>query len=193
MDTITGNQIPIYTIGYGNRNIDEFLQLLKKYQIQYLIDIRSSPYSKYNADFSKQRLKAHLSGFNVRYVYMGDALGGRPNVPSCYMDGRIDYQKLREKVFYKQGITRLRKAWEQKINVVVMCSEAKPEECHRSKLIGETLIECGIDVAHIDENGEIKTQEEAIRELTNGQLSFFGPLPAIAKSRKKYQQDNGTT
>ena len=193
MNTTTSYQIPIYTIGYGNRKIDEFLKLLKKYQIQYLIDIRSSPYSKYNPDFSKHRLEAHLSECNVRYVFMGDTLGGRPSVPSCYTDGKADYQKLREEEFYKQGITRLRNAWEQKINVVILCSEAKPEECHRSKLIGETLIECGIDVAHIDENGEIKTQEKVINELTNGQLSFFGPPPTIAKSRKRYQQANGVT
>jgi uncharacterized protein (DUF488 family) len=193
MNTIANYKIPIYTIGYGNRKIEEFLELLKKYQIRYLIDIRSSPYSKYNPDFSKHRLEAHLSEYDVRYVYMGDTLGGRPSVPSCYTDGKVDYQKLSQLEFYKQGITRLRKAWEQKINVIVLCSEAKPQECHRSKLIGETLIEYGIDVAHIDENGELKTQEEVINELTNGQISFFGPSPKITKSRNKYQQENGVT
>lgn len=191
MNTITNSTIPIYTIGYGNRKIEEFLELLKKYKIRYLIDIRSSPYSKYNPDFSKNRLESHLSEYNVHYVYMGDTLGGRPNVPSCYTNGKVDYQKVRQKGFYIQGITRLRKAWEKKINVIILCSEAKPQECHRSKLIGETLIEYGIDIAHIDEKGEIKTHEKVINEITKGQMSFFGPSPTITKSRKKYQQDNG--
>ena len=33
-----------------------------------------------------------------------------------------------------------------------MCSEGKPEMCHRSKLIGATLDELGIPVLHIDED-----------------------------------------
>ncbi len=36
----------IYTIGYGNRNAEVFVELLRRYQIGYLIDIRSQPYSK---------------------------------------------------------------------------------------------------------------------------------------------------
>ena len=32
---------PIYSIGHGNRNIESFFALLKKYQIDFLIDVRS--------------------------------------------------------------------------------------------------------------------------------------------------------
>jgi uncharacterized protein (DUF488 family) len=191
MDTIIDNESHhIYTIGYGNRKIDEFLKLLKKYNINYLIDVRSSPFSKYNPDFSQRRLEYHLIESNVRYVYMGDTLGGRPSVSSCYTNGKVDYQKLSQEEFYLRGIARLRKAFENKINVIILCSEAKPQQCHRSKLIGETLVKCGVDIAHIDENGEIKTQEKVVNELTKGQISFFGPSRIISESRKKYQPDD---
>lgn len=33
----------IYTIGYGNRSMEDFIQLLKRYQIEYLIDVQSVP------------------------------------------------------------------------------------------------------------------------------------------------------
>ncbi|MBI4759761.1 MAG: DUF488 family protein [Chloroflexota bacterium] len=188
MATAISHPIPIFTIGYGNRNFDEFVELLKKYQISYLIDIRSSPYSKYNPDFTKNTLDTNLTKHNIRYVYMGDTLGGRPNLPSCYTDGRVDYQKLREKDFYKQGINRLQTAWKQKLRVVLFCSETKPEECHRSKLVGESLVALGIEVVHIDEKGELKIHSKVISELTNGQLSFFGTPTSLTKSRKKYRQ-----
>ena len=55
-----------------------------------------------------------------------------------------------------------------------MCSEGKPEECHRCKLIGATLITQDIPVIHIDENGEQVPQEKVIERLTGGQLSMFG-------------------
>ena len=41
-----------------------------------------------------------------------------------------------------------------------MCSEGKPEQCHRSKLIGASLDEEEIPVIHIDENDEQQTQDQ---------------------------------
>jgi uncharacterized protein (DUF488 family) len=49
--------IPIYTIGYGNRLVEEFIGLLQQYEIRFLVDIRSQPYSRYNPDFSKDALE----------------------------------------------------------------------------------------------------------------------------------------
>ena len=40
-----------------------------------------------------------------------------------------------------------------------MCSEGRPEQCHRSKLIGEALAAAGIPVCHIDEDGGLLTQD----------------------------------
>ena len=50
----------IYTIGYGNRKIDNFIKTLQEFDIQYLIDVRSKPYSKFNPDFSQNELKLFL-------------------------------------------------------------------------------------------------------------------------------------
>ncbi len=40
-DTLT--TIPIYTIGYGNRSIEDFVKLLQDYDIKFLVDVRSQP------------------------------------------------------------------------------------------------------------------------------------------------------
>jgi uncharacterized protein (DUF488 family) len=159
----------------------------------YLVDVRSQPYSRFNHDFSKDDLEKHLRSHNIRYVYMGDTLGGRPKDDTCYVDGRVDYFKLREKPFYQEGIGRLRTAWEKQLRVVVMCTELKPQECHRGKLIGNTLIEQNIEVMHIDEEGTIKTQQYINQQLmgSSGQLTLFDdPSPnfheKIGFSRKKY-------
>ena len=154
--------VPIYTIGYGGRSIEEFISLLHHYDIEYLIDARSQPYSRYTPQFSKDALEKYLKQHNIRYIFMGDTLGGRPRDDTCYVDGKVDYAKVCAKTFYQQGITRLRTAWEKQLHVAIMCAEAKPQECHRSKLIGNTLIDQHIGIAHIDESGEIKKQEEII-------------------------------
>lgn len=184
---------PIYTIGYGKRSIEEFTELLQHYQIEVLIDVRSQPYSRYSPSFSKSALEKHLQEHNIQYVFMGDTLGGRPNDEDCYIDGKVDYARVREKPFYQQGIARLRAAWEKQLRAAIMCSEAKPQECHRGKLIGNTLVEQQISVAHIDEFGDLKEQETINTFLTNGQPTLFEELPLvtlnkkIGRSRKKWQ------
>jgi len=181
--------MPIYTIGYGNRSIEDFIQLLQKYGIKYLVDIRSQPYSRYSPNFSQDALKLHLQQQHIRYVFMGDALGGRPKDSSCYTDdGKVDYTVLRKKDFYQRGITRLRTAWEKQLPIALMCSEMKPEECHRGKLVGNTLVEQGLDITHIDESGNTKTQDKINQFFTigqaNGQLSFLEPDTQVALNQK---------
>jgi uncharacterized protein (DUF488 family) len=185
---------PIYTIGYGARSVEELVALLQEHQIAYLIDIRSQPYSRYKPEYSKEPLEGRLRREGVRYVFMGDSLGGRPADEGAYDgDGKVDYEKVRELVAYREGIDRLRQAWEQDLGVVLMCSEGKPENCHRSKLIGLTLEEEGIPVIHVDEEGRLLTQEEVMTRITGGQPSLFGPSFLKLTSRKKYwgDQDEG--
>ena len=184
-------QIPIFTIGYGERTIDEFIDVLKKYGLDYLIDVRSAPYSRFKPEFSKDALSNALQTAGIRYVFMGDLLGGRPSDPDCFSDGKVDYERVKRKEFYQSGINRLRTAFERQLRVVVMCSEGKPEQCHRSKLIGASLESLAIPVTHIDEEDVAQDQQSVIMRLTAGQLSLFGE-PEF-HSRKRYQKDKGDT
>jgi len=182
---------PIYTIGYGAREIEEFIDVLSAHQIIYLLDVRSKPYSRYKPDFSKQALESHLQTHSIRYVFMGDALGGQPDDLSCYDDeGKVDYEKCRQKPFFRQGIERVQQAWRQQLPVVLMCSEGKPQMCHRSKLIGRALIDQGIEVAHIDENNQLISQDDVMLRLVKGQPSLFGDDFFNLTSRKSYAADD---
>jgi uncharacterized protein (DUF488 family) len=180
------DRAPIFTVGYGGRSLEEFVALLQRHAIRFLIDVRSRPYSRFKPEFSKEFLDDRLRQCGIQYVFLGDNLGGRPEDQSCYTDGKVDYEKCREQPFFREGIARLCTAWEKNLRVALMCSEGKPEECHRSKLIGSSLINHSIDVIHIDENGDLITQEQAIHRLTGGQLDLFGPPLETLTSRKRY-------
>jgi uncharacterized protein (DUF488 family) len=193
-------QIPLYTIGYGARDISEFIAVLQANHIAYLIDVRSKPYSRYKPDFSKDNLERHLQAANIRYVYMGDTLGGMPDDPDCYDEkGKVVYEKVAQKAFYKEGIGRLQTAWNQQLHVAIMCSEGKPETCHRTKLISKTLTAIStpggttpdgtIPVVHIDENDQLISQEDAMLRLLKNQPSLFGDDFIQHTSRKSYQED----
>ena len=179
--------IPIYTVGYGKRTIRELIAVLQQYQIAFLIDVRSKPYSRYQPDFNQRTLNAYLQADGIRYLFMGDVLGGLPDDAACYSDGKVDYEKVKAAAFYQGGIGRIQTAFQQQHRIALMCSEGKPETCHRSKLIGASLAAQNIPVAHIDENAQLQTQADIMHRLTAGQLSLFGEHTFT--SRKRYQSD----
>ncbi len=180
------DRIPIYTIGYGSRSIEQFIEALQHHEIAYLIDVRSAPYSRYKPEFSKEPLAAELQRHGIRYVFMGDTLGGHPDDEDCYDEqGQVDYEKVKETESYQSGIERLQTAFAQRQCVALMCSEGKPEQCHRSKLIGASLDKKDIPLIHIDENDEQQPQEKVIDRLTGGQMRLFGE--DTFRSRKQYR------
>lgn len=175
---------PIYTIGYGDRTVEAFIAVLQHYQIAYVVDVRTAPYSRFKPDFSQPQLIDALKNVGIRYLFLGDQLGGRPSDPSCYSNGRVDYERVAATDPYKQGIERILTAFKQQQCVVLMCSEGRPEQCHRSKLIGETLSELAIPLLHIDEADEVQSHAAILYRLTDGQLSLFGDH--AFQSRKRY-------
>jgi uncharacterized protein (DUF488 family) len=182
------NMQTVFSIGHGNKTIEEFVSELHSYDIRFLIDIRSKPYSKYSQHFSQQPLKAVVEREHIKYVYMGEKLGGLPTHDStCFTnDGKVDYDKLKEKDYFKEGLQRLINANSQGIKVCVMCSESDPKMCHRSKLIGVELYKEGVEIQHIIGISKLLTQSQVIVELTKGLglVNLFGEENLT--SRKAY-------
>jgi uncharacterized protein (DUF488 family) len=191
MSSPSGDALPIYTIGYGARSLDAFFDVLLSHGITHLIDVRSAPYSKFKPEFSKNALEIAAKAKGIRYAYMGDTLGGQPKDEACYEDGKVLYDRVREQPYFLEGAARLQKARELGLRVVVMCSEGKPEQCHRVALIGQVLAERGIRLAHIDENDQVIDQEVAVGRRTGGQLSLLDD-PEFT-SRKRYRKKPSET
>lgn len=178
----------IYSIGHGNKKIDDFVDELKSFNIFFLLDIRSKPYSKWSPHFNQSQLEMELKKHNIKYVFVGDSLGGLPDDRSCYdYNGKVVYDYIKEKDFFKEGLKRLTTANEKKINIAVMCSESNPSECHRSKLIGQELLKQDISIKHIISRFKFKSQELVMAELTNGNgiVDLFGNVTEFT-SRKAY-------
>ena len=188
------SRFPIYTIGYGARDGDAFINTLQNYQIDYLIDVRSRPYSSYKPEFSRRPLEEALTANNIRYVFMGDSLGGQPDDPACYdAGGKVDYDLCSSRPIYLAAIERLQKAQKQQLRVALMCSEGKPENCHRAKLIGETLTKQGVEVLHIDEKDNLIPHTQVMLRVIKGQPSLFGDEFFKHTSRKPYMKKEDDT
>lgn len=182
----------MYSIGHGSRSIDEFISILKKNKISYLIDVRSKPFSRFNPQYNQNTLKESLQKENIKYVFMGDSLGGRPEDMSCYdNDCHVDYSLVKEKLFFQEGIVRLETAHIKKLKVACMCSELSACDCHRSKLIGEVLKQKNIDMIHIEKDGELISQDMIIKKILMKKSNFdlFDNIDnLINKSVKPYRK-----
>jgi len=122
----------IFTIGYGGRRLDDFVALLRQHGISLVVDIRRFPRSKM-PEYNKKSLEAKLPQFGIRYIWMGETLGGLR---------RGGYPKYMESDDYQAGIARLAELAGQG-NVVLMCKERSEAGCHRRYII-ETLTHHGI-------------------------------------------------
>lgn len=166
--------VEILTIGYGNRAIDGFLDELAAAGVEYLVDVRSAPYSRFKPDFSRRRLAAALEARGIRYVLMGDSLGGRPDDAECYDEtGRADYARMRLRPAFREGIARLEAGHSSGHRIALMCAEAAPQDCHRTRLVGEELVALAIPVAHIDQHGQPRSHAVVMQLVTGGQESLF--------------------
>lgn len=145
----------IYTIGYGNRSIQAFIQLLQKYEIKILIDVRTNPFSRFNPDFRSNKLELHLINHNIRYLFLGYELGGKPSNMDCYTNDEVDYQKIQSKIFFTDGINEVMNINQEGLKIALMCAEQSPLCCHRKLLIGDYLQGKNFDIRHIDKDGTI--------------------------------------
>lgn len=162
--------MPIYTVGYGGRTTEQLFDLLRNFEITHLVDVRSSPFGMF-PEFNRPQIDEATQLAKLKYVFMGTALGGKPTFPEGLDDdGLVDYEIVRQQVFFKTGINQLIKAVDRPGNqLCLMCAERRPGDCHRSKLIGEELAQLGYQVIHIIERDEVRTQHEVM----NDQPSLF--------------------
>jgi uncharacterized protein (DUF488 family) len=145
----------IYTIGHSNLELKQFITLLHFNGIELLVDVRSSPYSKYVPHFNSSQLKRSLQKEGIDYKFLGDKIGGKPSNDEYYIDGKVIYPLIKTSKKYKKGIKELIKISKEN-KTVIMCAEKDPMKCHRYHLITPSLTEKGLDVKHIVEAGIMK-------------------------------------
>ncbi len=155
----------LYTIGHSNHPLSKLVALLDERGIVNLVDVRTDPYSRYNSQFNKENLEYELPRHNIRYVYLGKQLGGRPDDPKLYKHRprpngefdflhEVDYPQIMQRPWFQEGIQELIDIAELDITAI-MCSEEDPAECHRHHLIAKYILAHfpEVEVRHIRGDG----------------------------------------
>ena len=162
--SLTRNTGTILTIGHSNHTQEFFLELLTRHRVTALADVRSAPYSRFNPQFDREKLSEALRASTIKYVYLGEELGGRSDDQSCYEHGRVRYDRLARTPLFRDGLHRVMRG-AQEYRVALMCAEKEPLHCHRTLLVGQELDQRGVDVAHILPDGRLEAHASAMTRL----------------------------
>ena len=142
----------IWTIGHSTRPFEEFVEMLRSFDIQEVVDIRSFPGSRKFPQYNKETLAITLPENKISYTHLRE-LGGRrrTNKESKFTEWRVlafrSYADYMETDEFKEGILELEKIAAKK-RIAYMCSEAVWWRCHRS-MVSDYLKVRGWEVLHI--------------------------------------------
>ena len=183
----------IWTIGHSKHDASRFIEILNQFEITAVVDVRTIPMSKMAPQFNEAALKAALMEVGISYIAMGKELGGRPAEDDLYdKHGHVLYSRLADSTEFKQGLNRLLIGMEQ-FRIAVMCSEGKPEGCHRHLLIGKVLVSQGCEVINILPDGSFKTYTELSPESNQESLIDLGEeemWKSVLPVRQESQQND---
>jgi uncharacterized protein (DUF488 family) len=169
-----------FTVGHSNHEIEVWISLLRQHGIEVVVDVRSSPYSKYVPQFDRELMQRSLENAGIRYLYFGAELGGRPSNPDYYdAAGHVLYSRLRADDSFQAAIARLETGMER-FRVALVCGEENPANCHRRLLIGRVLTGRGHTMLHVRGDGRLEPDEEVATEahkpLIDAQPALFAEL-----------------
>jgi uncharacterized protein (DUF488 family) len=163
----------VWTVGHSNHEFDAFVCLVKQKKIEFLIDVRSFPYSRFAPHFNREELQKTIVGYGIGYLFLGEELGGRPTSEDHYdAEGHALYGAMSQEPAFRAAIERVLEGASQH-KLALLCSEGDPQDCHRRLLVGRVLAQRGAELRHILPDG--RTRDEPSVELgdASGQCSLF--------------------
>ncbi|WKV85855.1 DUF488 domain-containing protein [Pseudomonas sp. B24_DOA] len=150
----------IFTIGHSTRPIDVFIQMLKSFDVNAVVDIRTVPRSRTNPQYNLDVLPDLLAESDIQH-YQIASLGGLrkksktvPDEVNAFWDNRsfhnyADYAFSEE---FEEGLNQLLQLSDSR-RCAIMCSEAVWWRCHR-RIVADYLLSRGVEVLHIMDIGK---------------------------------------
>ncbi|MGN8273702.1 DUF488 domain-containing protein [Pseudomonas sp. SMN5] len=145
----------VYTIGHSTRTLEQFVEIVKGFGVQMIVDVRTVPRSRTNPQYNLDTLARHLAPFGLHHEQIAQLGGLRkksrtiPDEVNSFWDNRsfhnyADYALSEE---FEQGLDRLLELSRTQ-RCAIMCAEAVWWRCHR-RIIADYLLLRGVEVIHI--------------------------------------------
>ncbi|GBU20297.1 hypothetical protein R80B4_00173 [Fibrobacteres bacterium R8-0-B4] len=187
----------LFTIGYTTFKSDDFIDVLKHYGINVVIDVRSLPYSRYHAQYDKEIVERILKSNKIYYRNYSNEFGARQTEQRYFSrDGYLDFELFTESKRFRHGFDKIKDSLTKGFNIVLMCAEKDPAVCHRSIMISRVFHNNGETVNHILADGNTESQNDIELCLLDkyfpdrNQLTLFGGPPIEQLIVSAYRKQN---
>lgn len=158
----------LYTIGHSKHTLAGFAALLKPFQVNMVVDVRS-----------------------IAYEYMGNVLGGKFTTPDFVDEsGCVDFTKVEKSECFQKGLDAVIAKINSGYTIVLMCAEKDPLYCHRFLLISCALRTRGIIPRHLLSDGSEISDDELIDSIVHNQNQSDPMQMALFPSDSKVCQDS---
>ncbi len=130
----------LFTIGHSQHDIEYFIKMLRKYNVNYVLDVRSTPYSKYAEQYNRENIEKYISRNGIRYSFMGKFFGARPSEKELYCaEGYLDFERVRKSERFIKGFNNVMLGLQRGYNIAFMCTEKDPFDCHRAIMVARAF------------------------------------------------------
>lgn len=156
----------LYTIGCSIHTIESFIDILKKHEVNVVIDVRSTPYSKHTAQFNKENLQRATSHNRIYYSSFSKEFGARRKENCVYTNDTVSFDKVKQLPIFINGVERIRKGLQEGYRIALMCTEKEPADRHRFSLVAKGISErIGVYANHILYDGTLMTTKDIEQQL----------------------------
>ena len=173
----------LFTIGHSQHDIEYFIKMLRKYNVNYVLDVRSTPYSKYAEQYNRENIEKYISRNGIQYSFMGKFFGARPSEKELYCaEGYLDFERVRKSERFIKGFNNVMLGLQRGYNIAFMCTEKDPFDCHRAIMVARAFDLAGVEVNHVLADGDLQHQNKLNERLLNkyfperDQIEFFDYL-----------------
>ncbi len=144
-------EVAVYTAGYEGTSIDGFLNLLVECGIERLVDVRNNPTSR-RYGFHKSTLNRLVNRLGIEYRHFAE-LGIQSEVRQLFpadgdreiMFGTYEVTTLTKEAAAVSAVSELVRERPS----VLVCMEANPLHCHRSRLAKPVSELTGLPIIHL--------------------------------------------
>ena len=160
------NRPTVYTVGHSSHQLDFFLELIKTFEINCIVDVRSIPASAYNPQYNQDLFKNFLKNNHITYLHFAEEFGAKQTDHDLLdNDGKLDFEKVRKTRLFNYGLERIWHGIDKGFRIALMCSESEPLDCHRFSMVSIGFENDGFEVKHILKDKSVKTNLELEKEL----------------------------
>lgn len=131
-------KVPLASIGYEGRSIEDYINSLIRSGISVLCDVRKNPISR-RYGFSKSTLREICEGCGIEYRHypqLGIASSDRRDL-KCQLDYDLLFSRYEKEILSdaQKELEEISSIVKSGRGVALTCFEANPAQCHRTKVL----------------------------------------------------------